>query len=92
MKRGKMSSKKDFIFEECEKKDVQLITLQFVDILGTPKSVTIPIKHLEAALTNGIGFDGSSVEGFMRIFESDMVAMPDPSLLPLTIQTHNPQS
>jgi glutamine synthetase len=74
-----MSSKKDFIFEECEKKDVQLITLQFVDILGTPKSVTIPIKHLEAALTNGIGFDGSSVEGFMRIFESDMVAMPDPS-------------
>jgi glutamine synthetase len=67
------------ILQICKKKDVRLITLQFVDILGTPKSVTIPTEHLEEALINGVGFDGSSIEGFVRIYESDMIAMPDPS-------------
>jgi glutamine synthetase len=67
------------ILQKCKKHDVRLITLEFVDILGTPKSVTIPMEHLEEALANGVGFDGSSVEGFVRIHESDMVAMPDPS-------------
>ncbi|MFQ6075009.1 MAG: type I glutamate--ammonia ligase [Candidatus Bathyarchaeia archaeon] len=67
------------ILEICKKEDVGLIVLQFVDILGVAKSVTIPAEHLEEALDNGLGFDGSSIEGFVRIFESDMVAMPDPS-------------
>ena len=74
-----MDKEKEALLKECQEKDVRLITLQFVDILGAPKSVTIPIEHLEEALTNGVGFDGSSIEGFMRIYESDMVAMPDPS-------------
>jgi glutamine synthetase len=67
------------ILQKCKEKDIRLITLQFVDILGTTKSVTIPIKHLKEALSNGLGFDGSSIQGFVRIYESDMVAMPDPS-------------
>lgn len=65
------------IIEECKKMDVRLVSLQFVDLLGTLKSVTIPTEHLEDALRDGIGFDGSSIEGFARIFESDMVAVPD---------------
>lgn len=67
------------IIEEAKKLDVRLIVLQFVDILGTMKSVTIPIEHLEETMDEGIPFDGSSIEGFVRIYESDMVAMPDPT-------------
>ncbi len=67
------------VLQTCQQEDVRLITCEFVDILGTPKSVTIPMEHLEEALANGVGFDGSSIEGFVRIHESDMVAMPDPT-------------
>ena len=74
-----VSEIEESVLQKCKKNDVRLITLEFVDILGTPKSVTIPMEHLEEALANGIGFDGSSVEGFVRIHESDMIAMPDPS-------------
>ena len=54
---------------------VRFISLQFTDILGTIKSVTIPVGRLEMALEQGIWFDGSSIEGFARIFESDMVSV-----------------
>jgi glutamine synthetase len=57
---------------------VQFISLQFTDILGTIKSVTIPTGQLEGALESGTWFDGSSVQGFARIYESDMVLIPDP--------------
>ena len=67
------------VLQQAKKFDVRLISLQFVDILGTIKSVVIPVEHLGEALTDGHGFDGSSVEGFVRIFESDMIAMPDPN-------------
>jgi glutamine synthetase len=66
------------VLEEVTREDVKLIVLQFVDILGTIKSVTIPVEHLEEAMDSGLGFDGSSVEGFVRIFESDLVMFPDP--------------
>lgn len=58
---------------------VKFISLQFTDILGTIKSVTIPLGQLESALDNGVWFDGSSIEGFARIYESDMVLIPDPA-------------
>jgi len=58
---------------------VRFISLQFTDILGTIKSVTIPIGRLEEALEQGVWFDGSSIEGFARIYESDMVLIPDPT-------------
>jgi glutamine synthetase len=76
MSRDESKSK---VLEEAKKSNVRLIVLQFVDILGTLKSVTIPVEHLEDALDEGHPFDGSSVEGFVRIYESDLVAMPDPT-------------
>ncbi len=56
---------------------VRFISLQFTDILGMIKSVTIPVGRLEEALEQGVWFDGSSIEGFARIYESDMVLVPD---------------
>jgi len=58
---------------------VRFISLQFTDILGTIKSVTIPMGKLEEVIEQGIWFDGSSIEGFARIYESDRVLVPDPS-------------
>jgi glutamine synthetase len=55
------------------------VRLQFSDIQGRPKNVAIPVKQVEKALTEGISFDGSSIEGFARIEESDMVLKPDPA-------------
>jgi len=73
------------ILEKIEKDDVKFLRLQFSDIQGQPKNVAIPVKQAEKALTDGISFDGSSIEGFARIEESDMVLKPDPatySILP----------
>ena len=71
--------------EACERvlktvgdQDTRFIRLWFTDILGTLKNFAITRSELEAALDRGMGFDGSSIEGFARIDESDMVAMPDP--------------
>lgn len=66
------------ILERIEKDGVKFLRLQFADIQGQPKNVAIPVQQAEKALTEGISFDGSSVEGFARIEESDMVLRPDP--------------
>lgn len=60
-----------------EEKDVNFIRLQFTDILGTIKNVEIPVSQLDKALDNKMMFDGSSIEGFVRIEESDMYLYPD---------------
>jgi len=65
------------MLERIEQDNVRFLRLQFTDLLGMPKNVAIPIKQAEKALTGGIGFDGSSIEGFVRIEESDMVLKPD---------------
>lgn len=57
--------------------EIKFISLQFTDVTGTVKSVDIPIGRLEGALDDGVWFDGSSVEGFARIQESDMRLVPD---------------
>ncbi len=75
----KIDEAKSRVLEACEKEGVRLVELQFVDILGNTKSLTIPNERIEDALENGVGFDGSSIEGFVRIFEGDMVAVPDPT-------------
>ncbi len=67
----------DEIRKICKEKNVQYIRLQFCDMLGTIKAVEIPVSKLDDALNNEIGFDGSSVEGFVRIKEADMVLHPD---------------
>ena len=66
------------IIDRCERLDVRLVKLQFTDILGSIKNVTIPITQLDKALAGDISFDGSSIEGFVRIDESDMLLRPDP--------------
>src|SRR5579875_2381288 len=61
----------------AKEENVKFIRLQFTDILGTIKNVEIPISQLEKALDNKMMFDGSSIEGFVRIEESDMYLYPD---------------
>ncbi|MBD3210838.1 glutamine synthetase [Candidatus Micrarchaeota archaeon] len=66
------------IFERIEKDHVKFVNLQFTDIFGMVKSITIPVNHLGDSLEHGTWFDGSSIEGFARIHESDMYLQPDP--------------
>ena len=68
---------KDDIFRMVEEDDVEFIRLQFTDIFGTLKNIAITSSQLEKALDNKCMFDGSSVEGFVRIEESDMYLYPD---------------
>jgi glutamine synthetase len=67
----------DTILETIKKDNVKFIHLQFSDVLGFPKNVAIPAHQVEKALTVGIWIDGSSIEGFTRINESDMILHPD---------------
>ena len=68
---------KEDIKTMCQEQNVKYIRLQFTDILGTIKNVEIPVSQLEKALDNKMMFDGSSIEGFVRIEESDMYLYPD---------------
>ncbi len=72
-----MRKSKDDILRLVEENDVKFIRLQFTDIFGMGKNVAITKQQLEGALDNKIMFDGSSVEGFVRIEESDMYLYPD---------------
>jgi len=69
---------KEYVLKKVKEEDVRFIRLWFTDILGFLKSVTITVNELEKSLEEGTGFDGSSIHGFSRIDESDMIAMPDP--------------
>lgn len=71
------------VLEKAEALNVRFVRLQFTDIFGTLKNVEIPAEMLEKALEEGIMFDGSSIEGFVRIEESDMVLVPDPDTFAL---------
>jgi len=66
------------VLERVRQDGVEFVNLQFTDVLGILKSVTIPAEGLPEALERGVWFDGSSIEGFARIHESDMVLRPDP--------------
>ena len=68
---------KQDILRMVEEEDVEFIRLQFTDIFGTLKNVAITASHLEKALDNKYMFDGSAIEGFVRIEESDMLLYPD---------------
>jgi len=69
---------KEYVLKMAKEHDVKFIRMWFTDILGFLKSFTITVEELEGALEEGMGFDGSSIEGFARIDESDMMAFPDP--------------
>lgn len=69
----------DFVLRTVEKRDIRFVRLWFTDVLGTLKSFAISAEDLEEAFEEGVGFDGSAVEGFVPMEESDMLAFPDPS-------------
>lgn len=76
------------LFERIKADDVKFVSLQFTDVTGSVKSVDAPVGRLEESLDNGLWFDGSSVEGFARIQESDMLLIPDMetyAILPWTL-------
>jgi glutamine synthetase len=65
------------IIHKAKKDEIRFVSLQFTDLLGVIKEVIIPVKGLKEALSNGVWFDGSSIEGFARIQESDLFLKPD---------------
>ena len=82
----------DCVLRMAKEHNVKFISLWFTDILGILKNFAITVEELEGAMEQGMGFDGSSIQGFARIDESDMVAMPDPDtwqLLPWRPTDHN---
>ena len=74
-----LTKEAEFVLRTVEERGIRFIRLWFTDVLGFLKSFAITPQELEGAFAEGMGFDGSSIEGFARIQESDMVAMPDPS-------------
>ncbi|TFG93231.1 MAG: type I glutamate--ammonia ligase, partial [Candidatus Atribacteria bacterium] len=68
---------KEMILNKAKELNIKFIRLRFTDILGMPKNVEIPVRELEKALNGEIMFDGSSIQGFVRIEESDMYLKPD---------------
>ena len=74
---------KEYVIKKTREQNVRFIRLWFTDILGFLKSFAITTDHLEEALNDGMGFDGSSIQGFARIDESDMIAVPDPNTFQL---------
>jgi len=86
---------KEYILELVKEQNVRFIRLWFTDILGTLKSFAITVGELKRAMEEGMGFDGSSIQGFARIDESDMIAMPDLNtflLLPRSAQEKYPEA
>jgi len=82
---------REYVLKMAKEHDVKFVRMWFTDILGFLKSFCITVEELEGALDEGMGFDGSSIEGFARIDESDMVAKPDPTtftLLPWRPKEH----
>ena len=74
-----MDRQQEFVLRTLEERDIRFVRLWFTDVLGFLKSVAVAPAELEGAFSEGIGFDGSAIEGFARVYESDMVAKPDPS-------------
>ena len=78
-----MDRQTEYVLRAVEERGVKFIRLWFTDVLGFLKSVSIAPAELEGAFAEGVGFDGSAIEGYARVFESDMLARPDPSTFQL---------
>lgn len=74
-----MDRQTEFVLRSMEERDIRFVRLWFTDVLGSLKSVAIAPAEVEGAIAEGVGFDGSAIEGFARVYESDMVVHPDPS-------------
>ncbi|HEY8620994.1 MAG TPA: glutamine synthetase beta-grasp domain-containing protein, partial [Dermatophilaceae bacterium] len=73
-----MDRQQEFVLRTIEERDIRFVRLWFTDVLGQLKSVAIAPAELEGAFSEGIGFDGSAIEGFARVYEADMLVKPDP--------------
>ncbi len=74
-----MDRQQEFVLRTVEERDIRFIRLWFTDVLGMLKSVAVAPAELESAFSEGIGFDGSAIEGLTRVYEADMIARPDPT-------------
>ena len=74
-----LNRQEDFVLRTLEERGIRFVRLWFTDVLGYLKSVAVAPAELDGAFTEGIGFDGSAIEGFARVTESDMLAKPDAS-------------
>ncbi len=74
-----MDRQQEFVLRTIEERDIRFVRLWFTDVLGSLKSVALAPAEVEGAFEEGLGFDGSSIEGLARVYESDMLAQPDPS-------------
>jgi glutamine synthetase len=73
----------EFVLRTLDERDIRFVRLWFTDVLGYLKSVAVAPAELEGAFAEGIGFDGSAIEGFARVYEADMIAKPDPATFQL---------
>lgn len=74
-----MDRQQEYVLRTIEERDIRFVRLWFTDVLGTLKSVAVAPAELESAFAEGIGFDGSSIQGLARVYESDMLLQPDPA-------------
>ena len=74
-----MDKQRDFVLRTIEERGVKFVRLWFTDVVGTLKSVAIAPAEVEGAFSEGLGFDGSAIEGLTRSYESDLLAHPDPT-------------
>jgi glutamine synthetase len=87
-----MRSQKEYVLKTVEERGIRFVQLWFTDVLGTPKTFSITPAELENALDEGMTFDGSAIDGFSRVQESDVLARPDAKtfqLLPWHGRGHN---
>lgn len=78
-----MDRQQEFVLRTIEERDVRFVRMWFTDVVGTLKSVALAPAEVEGAFEEGLGFDGSSIEGLSRVSESDMLLQPDPSTFQL---------
>ena len=78
-----MQSQRDYVLRTVEERGVRFVQLWFTDVLGTPKGFNITPAELENTLSEGMTFDGSAIDGFSRVQESDVLARPDPETFQL---------
>ena len=72
-----MDKQRDFVLRTIEERGIKFIRLWFTDVVGSLKSVAIAPAEVEGAFAEGLGFDGSAIEGFTRAYEADMLAHPE---------------
>src|ERR671939_537786 len=85
-----MERQQDYVMRTVEERGIRFIQLWFTDVLGVPKAFAITPAELENALEEGMTFDGSAIDGFSRVQESDVLAKPDPRTFQILPLRHDP--